>query len=62
MAARKGQNRRWRRRGRFGGLYKLLSFLIIFAAILVGCVVFFRVNEVRVVGNSRYSVQEIIAA
>lgn len=62
MAARKNRNRRWRRRGRFGGLYKLLSFLIIFAAILVGCVAFFRVNEVRVVGNERYSAQEIVAA
>lgn len=62
MAARKNRNRQWRRRGRFGGLYKLLSFLIIFAAILVGCVVFFRVNEVRVVGNERYSTEEIIAA
>lgn len=60
--ARKSQNRRWRRRGRFGGLYKLLSFLIIFAAILVGCVAFFRVNEIRVVGNERYSTAEIIAA
>ena len=35
MAARKRRNRqRRRRRGRFGFLYKLLSFLVIFAAIL----------------------------
>ena len=62
MAARKNRNRQRRRRGRFGFLYKLLSFLVIFAAILVGCVVFFRVNEVIVTGNSRYSDQEVIAA
>lgn len=62
MAARRNRNRQWRRRGRFGGLYKLLSFLIIFTAILVGCVAFFRVNEIRVVGNSRYSAEEVIAA
>lgn len=62
MAARKDRNRHRRRRGRFGFLYKLLSFLVIFAAILVGCVVFFRVNQVVVTGNSRYSAQEIIAA
>ena len=62
MAARNTQKRHRRRRGRFGFLYKLLSFLVIFAAILVGCVVFFRVNEVIVTGNSRYSDQEVIAA
>lgn len=62
MAARKDRNRRRRRRGRFGFLYKLLSVLIIFAAILAGCVAFFRVNEVVVTGNSRYSAQEIIDA
>ena len=62
MAARKDRNRRRRRRGRFGFLYKLLSFLIIFAAILAGCVAFFRVNQVAVTGNSRYSDQEVIAA
>ena len=62
MAARKNRNRQRRRRGRFGFLYKLLSFLVIFAAILAGCVVFFRVNEVVVTGNSRYSTQEVIAA
>lgn len=62
MAARKNRNRQRRRRGRFGFLYKLLSFLVIFAAILIGCVVFFRVNQIVVTGNSRYSAQEIIDA
>ena len=62
MAARKNRNRQRRRRGRFGILYKLLSFLIIFSALVVGCVVFFRVNEITVQGNSRYSAEEIIAA
>ena len=62
MAARKNRNRHRRRRGRFGFLYKLLSFLIIFAAILVGCVAFFRVNQGEVMGNSRYSAQQIIDA
>lgn len=62
MAARNTQKRHRRRRGRFGFLYKLLSFLVILAAIVVGCVVFFRVNQVTVEGNSRYSAQEIIDA
>ncbi len=62
MAARRNRKRHRRRRGRFSALYKLLSFLIILAAILVGCVAFFRVNQVTVAGNSRYSPQEIIDA
>lgn len=62
MAARKKRDRHRRRRGRFGFLYKLLSFLVIFAAILIGCVAFFRVNQVTVSGNSRYTAEEIVAA
>ena len=62
MAARRKRDRQRRRRGRFGFLYKLLSFLIVFAAILVGCVVFFRVNQVTVTGNRRYSETQIIDA
>lgn len=62
MAARRRRERQRRRRGRFGFLYKLLSFLLIFSAILAGCVIFFRVNQVVVTGNSRYSAQEIIEA
>ena len=62
MAARKKRNRHRRRRGRFGFLYPLLSFLIIFAAILAGSVAFFRVNQVTVVGNSRYTAEEVAEA
>lgn len=62
MARRKNRDRHRRRGGRFGGLYKLLSLLVVLLAIAVGCVAFFRVNEVVVVGNSRYTAQEIAAA
>lgn len=62
MAGRSRKNRQRRRRGRFGILYKLLSFLLIFSALLAGSVIFFRVNEVTVVGNSRYTAEQIIAA
>ena len=62
MAARRNRRRRRRNRGRFGVLYKLLSILLIFAAILVGCIIFFRVNTMVVTGNSRYTQEEIIAA
>jgi len=61
MAARRHRSRP-RRRGRFGFLYKLLSFLIILTALLIGCVVFFRVNRVEVTGNRRYTAEEIIEA
>lgn len=62
MAARRNRRGRRRNRGRFGGLYKLLSILLIFAAILAGCIIFFRVNTMVVTGNSRYTQDEIIAA
>ena len=62
MAARRNRKRRRRNRGRFGALYKLLSILLIFAAILAGCIIFFRVNTMVVTGNSRYTQEEILAA
>lgn len=61
MAARRRKKRR-RNRGRFGFLYKLLSTLLIFAAILTGCIVFFRVDEIVVTGQSKYTAEQIIAA
>lgn len=51
-----------RRRGRFAPAYKLLSILAVAAAVVVACVVFFRVNQVTVQGNSRYTAEEIVAA
>ncbi len=62
MAARRSRHTRRRDRGRFGFLYKLLSVLLIFSAILLGCLVFFRVDTVLVTGNSRYNEAEIIQA
>lgn len=61
MAARRNRRRRRRNRGRFGGLYKLLSVLLICAAIAAGCIVFFRVNVIVVEGNVRYTSEEIIS-
>lgn len=63
MARQRRHNRRpSRRRGRFSGLYKVLSVLLAAAAIIVACVVFFRVNTIQVEGNVRYTAQEIIDA
>lgn len=62
MAARRSNKRKRRNRGRLGGLYKLLSILIILAVVAAGCIVFFRVNQVTAVGQASYSAQEIIDA
>lgn len=62
MARQRRHSRPSRRRGRFSGLYKLLSILLAAAAVIVACVVFFRVNSVEVMGNVRYTAEEIIEA
>lgn len=62
MARQRRHSRPKRRRGRFGLLYKVLSILLVVAAVTVACVVFFRVNSVEVTGNVRYTAQEVIEA
>ena len=37
-----------------------LAVLAVAVALVVACVVFFRVNEVTVAGNVRYTAQEIV--
>lgn len=51
-----------RRRGRFRLFYKFLSILAATAAVILACVVFFKINTIEVEGNVRYSAQEIIDA
>lgn len=62
MAARRSNKRKRRRRGRFGFLYKFLSLVIILVVVAAGCVVFFRVEEITVDGEGKYSAEEVIAA
>lgn len=62
VARQRRHSRPKRRRGRFGGLYKVLSILLAATAIIAACVVFFRVNTIEVAGNVRYTAQEIIEA
>lgn len=62
MARQRRHSRPSRRRGRFGGLYKVLSALLITGAVVIACVVFFRVNAVEVTGNVRYTAQEVVDA
>ena len=59
---RRHKSRPRRRRGRFGFFYKLLSLVLVVAALTAACVVFFRVNDISVTGNARYSAQEVIDA
>lgn len=49
-----------RTQGRFPGLYKAISAVLIVAAVVAACAIFFRVDEVQVTGNVRYTAQEII--
>ena len=60
--ARRRHSKRRRRRGGFGFLYKLLSVLVICAAILTAMTLFFRVGSVVVTGQKRYTAEEIQAA
>lgn len=60
MAQQRRHKKRRRNRGRFPGLYRLVSVILILAAIVAACVIFFRVGEITVQGNTRYTAQQII--
>lgn len=51
-----------RERGRLSRLIQLLFALALLAAVTVGATVFFRVEQVLVTGNHRYTQEEIVAA
>lgn len=51
-----------RRRGGFGFLYKLLTMLVICAAIVAALTLFFKVNTIAVSGQIRYTNDEILDA
>ncbi len=58
MARRRKYHRR--RRGRFAFLYKLLSVLTICAVIVVALTMFFRVSNIEVEGQQRYTREQIV--
>ena len=62
MSAARNKRRRHGRRGRFGFLYKMLAFVALAAALILGAAVFFRVETIRVEGNVRYQAQQVIQA
>jgi hypothetical protein len=53
---------RSRRTNKHGKLYAPVAFLIICGAIVFSMSVFFRVSDIRVEGNARYSAKEIADA
>lgn len=59
MSAARNKRRRYKKRGRFGFLYKTLSVVAIAAAVFMGATVFFRVERVEVTGNARYDAAQI---
>lgn len=57
--------RRYRRRntrGSFAFIYRLMIFVVICGAIAAALALFFKVDQVEVSGNDRYSTQEIVEA
>lgn len=61
MAKRRHTRRRRHHRG-FGVLYKLLSVIVISAAIVIALTLFFKVDSISVSGVTQYSSEVIIAA
>lgn len=61
MADRRRHNQR-KKRGRMGGLYRVVAVLLVLVAVSAGCVVFFRVRTIQVEGAVRYTQEEIVAA
>ena len=61
MAQRKHNRRRRRGRGSFGPLLRLLSVVLTAVVIVVALTLFFKVRQITVIGNNRYTAEEIIA-
>lgn len=57
---RRRKARKKQKRTRRSGLYTVISTLLILAAVAAACTVFFRVDDIIVQGNRRYTAQEII--
>lgn len=62
MSPARHNRRRYRKKGRFGFLYKMLAVIALAVAVVMGGTVFFRVEEMVVAGNVRYSAQQVIDA
>jgi len=60
MAKDRKNKKIYRRRRGLRLLYLLLSFVLIVVALVTSCVFFFRVNEIKINGNTRYSNEQIL--
>lgn len=59
MARERRHKPKIRKRRKFGAIRKLLSAVLVAAAVIVACLVFFRINEVSVNGQGRYTAEEV---
>ena len=59
MAKGRKQGNRRRRRGGSGFLYRLISMVLIAAVVVTALTLFFRVDEVLITGQQRYTAEEI---
>ncbi|MDF2838967.1 MAG: Cell division protein FtsQ [Evtepia sp.] len=53
--------KQYRKKRRLRLLYKVLSFVLIVAALITGSVLFFQVEEIQVSGSSKYSNEQILS-
>ena len=62
MSPTRHSRRRYKKRRRLGFLYKMLVAIAMVVAVAIGATVFFRVEEMVVSGNVRYTAQQVIDA
>lgn len=62
MASQRTHERKIKRRSRFAWIFKLLAVLTLVGAVTVGATVFFKVEQVEVVGNAHYTPEELVIA
>ncbi len=58
---RKNKRRKYRRR-RTGFVFAVFSFLVILAAVVAAMTVFFKISDIKITGQTRYSEEEILEA
>ena len=58
---RRSSRRRSRRRGSLGPILRVFSLLLVAVAVVAALTLFFKVEQIRVVGNARYTGEEIVA-
>lgn len=60
MAKKKKDKEKKARKGKAGVVYGLVMGILIVVSVVLACTVFFRVEEVEVEGNERYSAEQIL--